>query len=439
MKKGYSKIWLVAISTVIILAVLSLSACSTSNPPATTTASLPPTTAAASPSPTLSGVLKIGFITPSTGAVGYKGLPGQHGYLDAVSYINTELGGINGYQIKPLWYDSAYDKAKVATIVKDLMDQGALMFATMSSTEALASSEIANRAGFPGLSTYTAANIYRPPQHIYGQAPDYGDDWVAFTNYYMNNIWKGTGKPKMALHLLSNPTGSAVRDAAKAKADSLGVDIVDIEEHSATTIDETESLTRIKAKNPDVMFISSTDQPTAIILKNARQLGMKLTIGLGHAGYSKALVDLAGADLIEGIYVPSPVVTWDDNAAGLAKAKEYVQKTNSKDSGDVNYLSCWATTLTIGEILKNAVKNAGYAALAKGDADAWKAIEQSGIQKLSNYGVEGLQGAVSYTPGDNRLAKSLKIYTVKAGQLVAVSGWVDAPVTKYEDFSWWGK
>jgi branched-chain amino acid transport system substrate-binding protein len=318
------------------------------------------------------------------------------------------------------------------------MDQGALMFATMSSTEGLAASEIANRAGFPGLSTYTAANIYRPPQHIYGQAPDYGDDWIAFANYYMKNIWKGAGKPKMALHLLNNPTGSAVKDAARAKADALGIDIVDTEEHTATTIDETESLTRMKAKNPDVIFISSTDQPTAIILKNMRQLGIKAVVGLGHAGYSKALVDLAGADLIEGIYVPSPIVTWSDSAPGLAKVKEYVAKNNSGDSGDANYLSCWATALTMGQILKNAVTSAGYDVLAKGDAAAWAAVEQSGIQKL-NYGVEGLQGTAAYSAGDNRLAKSLKIYVVKGGQLSAVSDWVDAPVTKYEDFSWWGK
>jgi branched-chain amino acid transport system substrate-binding protein len=436
MKKGYSRALLTSISALIIVAVVLLSACSSSSP--SPTGSPAPTSPAAS-SPSADKVLKVGFITPSTGPVGYKGLPGQHGYLDAVSYINTEMGGVSGYQIKPLWFDSAYDKARVATIVKDLMDQGALMFATMSSTEGLAASEIANRAGLPGLSTYTAANIYRPPQHIYGQAPDYGDDWIAFANYYMKNIWKGTGKPKMALHLLNNPTGSAVKDASKAKADSLGIDIVDIEEHTATTIDETESLTRIKSKNPDVMFISSTDQPTAIILKNVRQLGMKMTVGLGHAGYSKALVDLAGADLIEGIYVPSPVVTWDENSPGIAKAKQYVQKNNAKDAGDVNYLSCWATSLTIGEILKNAVQNAGYDALAKADAGAWKAIEQSGIQKLNNFSVQGLQGAVTYTPGDNRLSKSLKIYMVKGGQLSAVSDWVDAPVTKYEDFSWWGK
>ncbi|MCX8126866.1 MAG: ABC transporter substrate-binding protein, partial [Dehalococcoidia bacterium] len=72
--------------------------------------------------------LKVGFITPSTGPAAEKGAPGGHGILDCVEYINTELGGVSGYKIKPLWYDSGYDMARVVTIVKSLMDQGALLF-----------------------------------------------------------------------------------------------------------------------------------------------------------------------------------------------------------------------------------------------------------------------------------------------------------------------
>ena len=68
-----------------------------------------------------------------------------------------------------------------------------------------------------------------------------------------------------------------------------------------------------------------------------------------------------------------------------------------------------------------------------------KPLKQQGIQKLNGYDVEGLQGPVSYTPGDNRLAKTLKMYIVKGGKLTAVSDWVDAPVTKYEELPGWGK
>jgi branched-chain amino acid transport system substrate-binding protein len=437
MKNGYPKKLLMILSAVIILAVLSLTAACTSGS----------TTPQSSASPTgdtskVGKELKVGIITPSTGKLSYKGTPGEHGFLDAISYINTEMGGVDGYQIKPLWYDSAYEANNVTSALENLKDSGALMFVTMSSTEMGYGQGIANSAGFPGMVTFTTPANYRPPSHIYGQMPDYGDDWIAFANYYMTKVWKGTGKPKMALHILNNVTGYGVRDAAKAKAESMGIDIVATEEHTATDSSMMDSMTRLKALNPDVLFISSTDQPTYLILKAARDLGMtpKMAVGLAHATYSKALTNMPDAgNLLEGIYVSLPWVTWNDTAPGLAKVKEYVQKKHSSDEGDGNYLSMWAGGLVSAEILKNAVKNAGYDALAKGDANSWKALETQGIQKLNNYDVQGLQGPVSYTPGDNRLAKTLKMYMVKEGKLTAISDWTDAPVTEYEKYSWWGK
>jgi branched-chain amino acid transport system substrate-binding protein len=321
------------------------------------------------------------------------------------------------------------------------MDDGALMFTIASSKEMSAAMETANRAEFPGMATFPAPNLYRPPAHIYGQMPDYGDAWAAFASYYVKNIWKGTGKPKMALHLLNNSTGYGARDAAKALADSIGIEIVATEEHAATTSSEVESLTRIKAKNPDIIYISSTPAPTAVIIRNARDLGLfpKIPVASGQAGFTKALIDIAGADVVEGVYGLFPTVTWDENVPGLAKAIEYVKKNNSKDFGNADYLTSWAATLVAAEALRLAVQNTGYDTLAKGDVNAWRAMEKNGIQKLKDYKVAELHGPVSYTPGDNRLDKSMRLYSVKGGKIVPLTGWFEAPLVKYEDFSWWGK
>ncbi len=272
--------------------------------------------------------------------------------------------------------------------------------------------------------------------------PDYGDDWIAFVNYYMKNIWKGSGKPKMALHLLNNPTGYGARDAAKAMADKLGIEILSpINEHAATTISETGSLTGIKTQKPDVIYISSTPKPTAVILKNARELGMYpgVTIGLGHAGITKALVDIAGADVVEGVYGIFPTVSWGDNVPGMAKMTEYVRNQHPKDEGNMDYITAWAQSLVVAEILKLAVKNAGYDVLAKGDASSWQAIETQGIQKLKNFDVGGLHGPVTYTAGDNRLSKSVRIFQIKKGVITPVTDWLETPVVKYEEFDWFGK
>jgi len=385
--------------------------------------------------------LKIGITTPSTGKAAEKGSPMGHGNLDAIKYINEELGGVAGYQVEVVWLDNAYDAAKVVTNVKKFMDDGCLMFGTASSAMMSASMEIANRAEFPGLACFNAPALHRPPQHIYGQMPDYGDDWSAFANYYMKNIWKGPGKPRMAMHLLNNTTGYGARDAAKAGADNLGIELLPFEEHTPTTISEMDSLTRIKAANPDVLYISSTPAPTAVIIKNAVDLGLYpgIPIGLGHAGITKALVDIAGADIVEGVYGVFPTVSWGDDVPGMAKVIEYCQKLHPKDEGNMDYITSWAQSLIMAEILRVAIENVGYDVLAKGDVESWRAIETQGIQKLKDYDVGGLHGPVSYTPGDNRLSKSVRLFQIKSGVITPITDWIEAPVVKYEEFDWFGK
>ena len=387
--------------------------------------------------------LKVGITTPTTGPAAEKGAPMGHGNLDCFEYINEELGGVEGYEVEVVWRDNGYDAAKVVTIVNNFMDEGCLMFTTSSSAMMTASMEVANRAGFAGMAAFASPILYRPPQHVYGQMPDYGDDWLVFAKYYMDNIWKGSGKPKMALHLLNNSTGYGARDAAKAFADALGIDIIATEEHSKTTTSEMESLTRIKALNPDVLYISSTPAPSAVVVKNAYELGMYpgITIGCGHASFTSALVDIAGADITEGVYGVFPTVNWGDDVSAMDKMTEYIKKNHPEDyeKKNMDYITCWAQSLIVAEILKNAVKNAGYDALAAGDAGSWKALEEQGIQKLKNYDVGGLHGPVSYTPGDNRLSKSVRVFQVQSGEIVPLTDWIDAPVVKYEDYDWFGK
>jgi len=381
------------------------------------------------------GKVKVGFSICYTGPAAEKGRPMGNAKLDCIKYINEELGGVAGHQIDVVWRDNGYDAAKAVTIVNELMDRDCLLFTTNSSAMMTASMEIANRAEFPGFAVFSAPALTHPPQHIYGQTPDYGDDWVAFTQYYLENIWEGTGKPKMAMHLLNNSTGYGARDASKALADELGIEIVAVEEHTATTISEIESLTRIKALEPDILYISSTPQPTSIIVKNAVDLGLYpgITIGCGHASFTIKLVELAGADAAEGIYGTFPTVMWGEDVPGMAKMTEYCQQYHPDDYGNMDYITCWAEGLIVAEILRLAIENVGVDNLTP------QAVEEYGFKKLDSFDVGGLQGPVSYTPGDNRLTKFNRIYQIVDGEITNPSAWIEAPLIKYEDFEWFGR
>ena len=371
--------------------------------------------------------VKVGFSICYTGVAAEKGRPMGNAKLDAIKYINEELGGVAGYQIEVIWRDNQYDAAKAATIINELIGAGTLLFTTNSSKMMGASAEIANRAEFPGFAVFSSPVLTNPPRHIYAQMPDYGDDWAAFAKYYLDNIWQGTGKPKMALHLLNNPTGSGAKSAADVLADELGIEIVATEEHTATTISEIESLTRIKAENPDILYISSTPQPTSIIVKNAVELGMYpgITIGAGHASFTSVLVELAGADA-EDVYGVYPTVNWGDDVPAMAKMTEYCQKYHPDDYGNMDYITSWAEGLIVAEILRLAIENVGIDNLTP------QAVEEYGFKKLKNFDVGGLHGPVTYTPGDNRLSKSVRVFQVQNGEIVPITGWVEAPLIPYE-------
>jgi branched-chain amino acid transport system substrate-binding protein len=372
--------------------------------------------------------VKVGFSICYTGIAAEKGRPMGNAKLDCIKYINEELGGVAGQEIEVIWRDNEYDAAKAATIVNELMDKGCLFFTTNSSKMMGASMEIANRAGFPGFTVFSSPSLTNPPQHIYAQMPDYGDDWAAFARYYLDNIWGGSGAPKMALHLLDNTTGSGARDAAELLADDLGIDLVASEEHTATTVSEVESLTRIKALNPDILFISSTPQPTSIIMKDAVDLGMYpgMTVGCAHASFTSELVELAGADTVEGVYGVYPTVNWGDDVPAMAKMTEYCQELHPEDYGNMDYITCWAEGLIVAEILRLAIENVGVDGLTP------QTVEEYGFKKLDNFDVGGLHGPVSYTAGDNRLSKSVRVFEIQGGELVPISGWTEAPLIPYD-------
>jgi len=302
---------------------------------------------------------------------------------------------------------------------------------------------LANQYGFPGLAAFSSPNLYRPPQHVYGQLPDYGDDFLAFMQYFLAT-WQGQGKPKVAIHALNNSTGKGAVDAARAYADELGIEILwdgavgKAFEHKADTISEIDSLTRIKSMSPDVLYISSTPAPTGLIIKNARTLGLDVTIASGHAGFTSALVGIAGNDA-EDVYGVFPTVSWGDDVPGMAKMMEYCEKNNPQDIGNGDYITGWAQSMIMMEIVKTALENSDYESLAKGDESAWKIIEEQGIQKMSNYDVGGLHGPVSFAEGDNRLCKSVRVLQIENGQLKALTGWLDAPVIEYEEYDWFGQ
>ena len=90
--------------------------------------------------------------------------------------------------------------------------------------------------------------------------------------------------------------------------------------------------------------------------------------------------------------------------------------------------------------MRQAILHTDPEVLAKGDAEAWRAVEMNGFRNVKGYDVQGLHGPVDFSnPEDRRGSKSVKVFQVKNGVITAITDWIEAPLIKYEDFDWFGK
>lgn len=84
-----------------------------------------------------------------------------------------------------------------------------------------------------------------------------------------------------------------------------GVEVIDVETFGSKDTDFSAQLTKIQAANPDVICIAGLYQEGALIVKKAREMGMKQPI-IGNNGFnSPAYIEQAGA-AAEGTLVATP-------------------------------------------------------------------------------------------------------------------------------------
>jgi branched-chain amino acid transport system substrate-binding protein len=162
-----------------------------------------------------------------------------------------------------------------------------------------------------------------------------------------------------------------------------------------------------------------------------------MTVACAHASFTKALVDLAGAAVSQGVYGVFPTVSWGDSVPGMTKMTEYAKANHPVYIGNGDYITGWASSLINAEILRQALKNSSLDVLSKGDAAAWQAVENKGFLQVKGYDVQGLHGPVDFSNAlDKRGSKSVKIFQIRDGAIVSLTGWVDAPLINYEKYDW---
>lgn len=116
------------------------------------------------------------------------------------------------------------------------------------------------------------------------------------------------GKKRVGVFFSAEDYGASGRDEAIATLKSLGLEPVAVESHQPTDKDFAGQLDKFKEAKADVIFLQTFQAPSALILKQARQLGLNIPFALSSQSVAGSALKLVEAADIEGAYAETPVL-----------------------------------------------------------------------------------------------------------------------------------
>ncbi len=346
----------------------------------------------------LAGELYFGLSAPLTGDYAQYGEAFKKGVELALEEFN-EKGGLNGVKIGLIAMDSKGDPKEAANIAqKFVMDRRIIAeIGDFTSTCCLAAAPIYQRAGLVQLSpTSSHPDFTKQGDYMFRNIITQEAEGPYIAAY----AYKDLGKRKAAVVYIQNDWGIVAKDNFIKGFKKLDGKIVAEEKFNPGTKDYTNILTKIKAKNPDIIYIAMMYSEAALLAKQMKKLGMDTPlIGTG-ALYSPKLIELGG-DAVEDLYCTSSFYPESDNPV----VKSFVEKYKAKYGETPNMFAAQAYDAA-GLLL---------AALKSIDGKITRKKVKEALEKIKDY--PGVTGLTTFDENHN-VEKELTKLIVKNGKFV---------------------
>ena len=342
----------------------------------------------------------LGHAGPLTGSSAHQGKDDENGVALAIAQANARQPKIGGKAVtfRMLSEDDQGDP-KVGTLVaQKLVDAGvAAVIGHLNSGVTIPASEIYNKAGIPVIS---------------GSSTN-----PALTERGLKGVFRTVGRddqqgPAIAAYIAGELNGRrvAIVDDKTAYGEGLANEVekalkaanVIIVGRERTTDKETDFkaiLTRIKNRNPDVVFHGGMDATGGLMLKQARELGIKAHFAFGDGACTDEMASLTGT-AGEGMAC---------SQAGLpasAASKEFLAAFNAKYGETKLYAPFFydATNVVI-----EAMKKADSTDPARFVAEMYKVS------------LNGATGKIEFDAKGDRKDAEMTIFRMLGGKIVPVA------------------
>lgn len=326
-----------------------------------------------------SDTIKIGLVTPLSGDNATYGVKQENGYKLAMDEINA-AGGVYGAQLVLESYDDGGDAANAASGTQKFVDDPEIMVlggsCLTSCTAAMlpitGDAELAQMVVSSSARSLTGISDYFFRMAVQDAA----------VGPQIANQFTSMGDTKAVALFPNNDYGIGLKDSFCEQFAANGGEVLDTIPYQATDQDFAAILTTVKSLNPDCIALCGTTTDGALIIKQARQMGIEAHI-MGQPGlYNQNVIDIAG-DASEGLLACGVFVATNPDEKVQEFVKKYEAKYNETPDG--------FAALAYDQMY--VIADAAARAMAANDGELTR---ETMIDALRETNYEGVTGTVNF-------------------------------------------
>lgn len=253
--------------------------------------------------------IKVGVSISLTTDYALAGLQQKAGIQMAADEINR-AGGVPGKggnrPIELVYGDNAMSPTTAVNALNRILnDDPVAVLLSIRGTQVLPQLPLLERAKIAGLTISGTKKITQQGNNfIYRFYPDDGVTKPILTRYVVQKL----GKKKIGIFHSAEDYGASGRDEIIKTLKELGLEPVAVESHQPTDKDFTAQLQKFRSSGAELILLQTFEAPSALILKQARQLNLGIPFGLGVTSVGASALKLVEPRDVEGFYAETGVI-----------------------------------------------------------------------------------------------------------------------------------
>ena len=329
---------------------------------------------------------------------------------DAYFKSINESGGVNGRKIEWIVENDSYNPQQTAAVVKKLVDRDDVfaLVSTLGTVTAVAVLPFLAQRGVPIVNPAGGHMLLNKPtdKNVFGILPMSSEIGESMAEFAVTKL----GAKRIAIFFQNDQFGKDQRDGAVAALKKLNMEPVAEASYVPSDVDVSAQAVAIKQGDPEVVILGVIPKHGALFVKEAQRLGWKPKM-VGHNTVADPVVlDLAGAEALEGVYVNLMTAVDSMDTPAVKKANEILARYYPQTKpGYYPYLG-----MAGGIIIVEAMKRAG--------SDLTRAKLISSLEGLGHF-EPGVLPPIDWSASYHGGPKSFGYAQWKSGKVVVLQGW----------------